>query len=119
MSTEINNHISAAQPAPASSTSRDTAPVSRRTSASGDREEERKRGQRLFGAVLGTLSQNSTSATQRRRADIEKKQQDKLKSQDVEYNEGQRRRQEELIAARRKEQSVYDRQSVRLLALHF
>src|SRR5436189_174697 len=37
--------------------------------------EERKRGQRLFGALLGTLSQSSSSAAQKRRADIEKKQQ--------------------------------------------
>ncbi|KMU85858.1 hypothetical protein CIHG_03387 [Coccidioides immitis H538.4] len=46
------------------------------------REEERKRGQRLFGALLGTLSQSSLTATQKRRADIERKQQAKLKQQD-------------------------------------
>jgi hypothetical protein len=39
-------------------------------------DEDRKRGQRLFGGLLGTLSQSSSSAAQRRRADIEKKQQE-------------------------------------------
>ena len=43
--------------------------------------EERKRSRRLFGALIGTLSQGSTktSVAQRRRADIEQKQQTKLK----------------------------------------
>ena len=75
-------------------------------------DEERKRGQRLFGALLGTLSQSSTTAAQRRRADIERKQQDKLKEQDAEYGENKKRRYEELMAARRREQKVYDRQAV-------
>ncbi|OAX84298.1 hypothetical protein ACJ72_01340 [Emergomyces africanus] len=76
--------------------------------------EERKRGQRLFGALLGTLSQSSSTAAQKRRADIEKKQQAKLRIQEEEYNELIRRKQEDLLAVRRKEQRTYDAQSMRL-----
>ncbi|EER42094.1 pinin/SDK/memA domain-containing protein [Histoplasma capsulatum var. duboisii H88] len=76
--------------------------------------EERKRGQRLFGALLGTLSQSSPTAAQKRRADIEKKQQAKLRMQEEEYNELTRRKQEDLLAMRRKQQRIYDAQSMRL-----
>lgn len=76
--------------------------------------EERKRGQRLFGALLGTLSQSSSSAAQKRRTDIERKQQAKLKLQAEEYDEQKKQRLEALKAARRKEQKIYDKQSVRL-----
>ncbi|CEL08800.1 hypothetical protein ASPCAL11945 [Aspergillus calidoustus] len=74
------------------------------------RDEERKRGQRLFGSLLGTLSQSSTSAAQRRRADIERKQQDKLKLQDEEYGELKKKRREERLAVRRKEQKLYEKE---------
>lgn len=76
--------------------------------------EERKRGQRLFGALLGTLSQSSSSAAQKRRTDIERKQQAKLKLQAEEYDEQKKQRLEALKAARQKEQKIYDKQSVRL-----
>ncbi|KAL4988360.1 pinin/SDK/memA/ protein conserved region-domain-containing protein [Aspergillus falconensis] len=74
------------------------------------RDEERKRGQRLFGSLLGTLSQSSNSAAQRRRADIERKQQDKLKLQDEEYGELKKKRLEERFATRKKEQKVYEKE---------
>ncbi|KAL3496237.1 pinin/SDK/memA/ protein conserved region-domain-containing protein [Aspergillus germanicus] len=74
------------------------------------RDEERKRGQRLFGSLLGTLSQSSTSAAQRRRADIERKQQDKLKLQDEEYGELRKKRREERLAVRKKEQKLYEKE---------
>ncbi|KAL4903265.1 hypothetical protein BDW74DRAFT_53809 [Aspergillus multicolor] len=74
------------------------------------RDEERKRGQRLFGSLLGTLSQSSTSAAQRRRADIERKQQDKLKIQDEEYGELKKKRREERLATRKKEQKAYEKE---------
>ncbi|GAT26201.1 hypothetical protein RIB2604_02007810 [Aspergillus luchuensis] len=75
------------------------------------RDEERKRGQRLFGALLGTLSQSSTSAAQKRRADIERRQQDKLKLQDEEYGELKKKRREELAVIRKKEQRFYEEES--------
>lgn len=79
---------------------------------SGGREEERKRGQRLFGGLLGTLSQKPSNAAQRRRADIEKKQQDKLKSQDVKYDELKKQRKEEREEIRRREKPLYEREAV-------
>ena len=78
----------------------------------GRRDEERKRGQRLFGALLGTLSQGSNSAAQRRRADIEQRQQDKLKLQDEEYDELMKKRRDERVAIRKKEQRIYEEESV-------
>ncbi|KAF2144196.1 uncharacterized protein K452DRAFT_316920 [Aplosporella prunicola CBS 121167] len=76
--------------------------------------EERKRGQRLFGALLGTLSQSTSSAAQRRRADIEKKQQEKLKRQAEEFDQNKKERLEELDGIRRREQKKYDEQSMRI-----
>ncbi|KAL8938369.1 MAG: hypothetical protein Q9211_003244 [Gyalolechia sp. 1 TL-2023] len=73
--------------------------------------EERKRGQRLFGALLGTLSQSSSSTAQKRRTDIERKQQAKLRVQAEEYDEQKKHRLESLMALRRKEQKKYDKQS--------
>lgn len=74
--------------------------------------EERKRGQRLFGALLGTLSQGSSNAAQKRRADIEKRQQAKLKQQDEEDAQRRRERLENLRAIRRKEQVKYEENTV-------
>ena len=74
--------------------------------------EERKRGQRLFGALLGTLSQSSSSTAQRRRTDIERKQQAKLKLQADEFDEKKKQRLDAIIKARQREQKKYDKQSV-------
>ena len=74
--------------------------------------EERKRGKRLFGALLGTLAQSSSSTAQRRRVDIEQKQQAKLKLQDEEYDEKKKLRLDALMEIRRREQKRYDKQSV-------
>ncbi|KAL9001568.1 MAG: hypothetical protein Q9169_000143 [Polycauliona sp. 2 TL-2023] len=76
--------------------------------------EERKRGQRLFGALLGTLSQSSSSAANKRRTDIEKKQQAKLRLQAEEHEEQKKRRLDSLMAVRRKEQKKYDKQSMHI-----
>lgn len=86
-------------------------PAERRPNRQG-REEDRKRGQRLFGGLLGTLSQSSTTAAQKRRADIEKRQQDKLKSQADEYDGLKKRRKERRDAIRRKEKPFYEREAV-------
>ncbi|KAI9809418.1 MAG: hypothetical protein M1827_006854 [Pycnora praestabilis] len=76
--------------------------------------EERKRGQRLFGALLGTLSQGSSSNAQKRRADIEKKQQAKLKLQAEEYDKKKRTELDKLLVIRRREQKKFDAQSMRI-----
>ena len=80
--------------------------------------DERKRGKRLFGALLGTLAQNSSSTAQKRRVDIEKKQQEKLKLQAEEYNEKEKQEIDELTRRRRMDQDRYDEQSVRALPDH-
>lgn len=85
---------------------------SRRRSRVEGRDEEKQRGKRLFGALLGTLSQSSSSAAQKRRAEIERKQRDKLRDQADEDDERKRRELEELMTVRRGEQKKYDEQSV-------
>lgn len=87
-------------------------PAERKPGQRGGRDDERKRGQRLFGGLLGTLSQSSTSAAQRRRADIEKRQQDKLKNQAEEFDGLQSRRKERRDAIRKKEMPFYEREAV-------
>jgi hypothetical protein len=74
--------------------------------------EERKRGQRLFGALLGTLSQTSAKPAHRRRDEIEKRQQDKLRQKDEELADEKRKKRQELDALRRKEQQLWDKQGV-------
>lgn len=76
--------------------------------------EERKRGQRLFGALLGTLSQSSSSTAQKRRSDIEKKQQAKLKLQAEEQDEKKKQKLEALLVVRRREQKKFDKQSMQI-----
>lgn len=83
--------------------------------AGGQAAEERLRGRRLFGALLGTLSQSSSSTAQKRRSGIEKKQQDKLKQQTEEADEQTKEKLEALMQTRRKEQRVFDKQSVRFV----
>ncbi|KAL9102191.1 MAG: hypothetical protein Q9163_002639 [Psora crenata] len=81
---------------------------------SGHMQEERKRGQRLFGALLGTLSQSSSSTANKRRADIEKKQQAKLRLQMEEEDEMKKAKLHELVVMRRREQKIYDRRSMHI-----
>ena len=77
--------------------------------------DERKRGKRLFGALLGTLSQNSSSTAQKRRTDIEIKQREKLKLQAEEDDEKKKQRLQSLVEERKREQERYDKQTVGLL----
>ncbi|KAI9659285.1 MAG: hypothetical protein M1821_001543 [Bathelium mastoideum] len=84
-----------------------------------ERAEERKRGQRLFGGLLSTLSQSSRSGPgaatrEKRKAEIEKKQAEKLKLRDQEYDEQKKRELDELIGVRRREQWIWDGQSMRI-----
>ena len=105
------------QPEPQSRRQSIQSPEGRRNSdrkpgrPTGSREEERKRGQRLFGGLLGTLSQSSNSA-QKRRADIERRQQDKLKLQYEELDEQRKKKKDELVAIRWKEKRLFEEESV-------
>ncbi|QDS74776.1 hypothetical protein FKW77_001705 [Venturia effusa] len=76
--------------------------------------EERKRGQRLFGALLGTLAQRATPSASKRRAVIEQKHKEKLKQQTEEDLQRRQERQEELRVARRRQQVKLDEQNMRL-----
>ncbi|MCJ1478184.1 hypothetical protein MMC13_006860 [Lambiella insularis] len=73
--------------------------------------EERRRGKRLFGALLGTLAQSSSSTAQKRRVDIEKKQQAKLRLQDEEHDEKKKQRLDAFLEVRQREQKKYNKQS--------
>ena len=75
--------------------------------------DERNRGKRLFGGLLGTLAQNSSSTAQKRRTNIERKQQEKLKLQAEKDDEKEKQKLQELSEMRRGEQEQYNKQSVR------
>ncbi len=88
-------------------------PPRRKASAVGSgAAEERKRGQRLFGALLGTLSQPSAKSAHRKRDEIEKRQQEKLRQRDEELAEEKRKVRKKLDAARSVEQKVWNKQGV-------
>lgn len=73
-------------------------------------QEEKKRGQRLFGSLLSTLSQTSSSSQQKKRLEIERRQQEKAQQQRDEYD---RRRVEQLAklhTARKIEQLKFEEQ---------
>jgi hypothetical protein len=75
-------------------------------------QEERKRGQRLFGGLLSTLSQSTPNGQQKRRLEIEKRQQEKAKQQKA-ADEGRRAEKlANLKAVRKAEQVKFDEQSV-------
>ena len=75
-------------------------------------QEERKRGQRLFGGLLSTLSQSTPNGQQKRRLEIEKRQQEKAKQQKAE-DEGRRAEKlANLKAIRKAEQVKFDEQAV-------
>jgi len=80
------------------------------------KEEDRKRGQRLFGALLGTLSSaagRSTKAAQQR-ADIEKRQALKLKQLDEKVGIQHIEKPRKSLSQRRKEQWDVDSAAVSL-----
>jgi hypothetical protein len=83
------------------------------------RDEERKRGQRMFGALLGALSSSGAASakTAKRRADIEKRQADKLKQLEVEVSQKHRQQAEDISKSRRKEQWDVDAAAVGVFSI--
>jgi hypothetical protein len=75
-------------------------------------QEERKRGQRLFGGLLSTLSQTTPNSQAKRRLEIEKRQQEKAKQQKVEDDKRRARKREDLVATRKSEQVKFEEASV-------
>lgn len=106
---DLDNTAAAGSP---TSPSKESAPPRTDRQPAPDKAEERKRGRRLFGALLGTLSQSSSSTAQNRRAEIERKQQAKLRQQAEEHDEAKRDKREAMMAARRRQQPEYSKQSV-------
>ena len=76
--------------------------------------QERQRTQRLFGNVFSNLNKTSAKPAHRKRDEIEKRQQERLKLQTEEAAEEKRKRREEIDALRRKQQKAWDEQSVSL-----
>jgi hypothetical protein len=74
--------------------------------------EEKKRGQRLFGGLLSTLSQSTPNGQQKRRLEIEKRQSEKAQQQ---KHDDEVRRAEKLASLkkiRKAEQIRFDEESV-------
>ncbi|KAF8423679.1 pinin/SDK/memA/ protein conserved region-domain-containing protein [Tirmania nivea] len=101
----------------------EASPTRKRKALGGDevREQERKRGQRLFGALLGTIGkfqQDSQSARARaganRRKEIEEKLQQKLRQQNEELDEKKRRESTVLREKMQQEQRKFEERSLEL-----
>ncbi|KAF4334587.1 hypothetical protein FBEOM_11565 [Fusarium beomiforme] len=118
--TKHDNHF---REAPAEPRKRDSSPnrrdsygdppdidVNRRRNAT---QEEKRRGKRLFGGLLSTLSQTSSSLQQRRRLDIERRQQERLQKQNIEDDKLREEKRARLTESRRGEQLAFDEEVMR------
>ena len=75
-------------------------------------QEEKKRGQRLFGGLLSTLSQSTPTGQQKRRQDIEKRQAEKAKQQKLDDEVRKAEKLAKLKEIRLAEQINFDEESV-------
>lgn len=75
--------------------------------------EEKKRGQRLFGGLLSTLSQTTANPQQKRRMEIQLRQKERASEQRAEDQRRRVEKQRKLDHARRLEQVEFDEQLVR------
>ncbi|KAF2248420.1 hypothetical protein BU26DRAFT_486057 [Trematosphaeria pertusa] len=96
------------------STDRRNSPNDSKISAPAPKVRERGRERRLFGAALGALSQNSATAVQKRRSEIEKRQQAQRKLEEEESEQRKLERQARRKAQRWKEQKQFETNSVRI-----
>ncbi|KAK8111621.1 uncharacterized protein PG998_008078 [Apiospora kogelbergensis] len=86
---------------------RQISPVERRASAS---MEEKKRGKRLFGGLLNTLSQTTTNSQQQRRQEIERRQQEKATHQRAEDSKHREVKLARIREVRQREQIKFEEQ---------
>ncbi|KAL1605141.1 hypothetical protein SLS60_004684 [Paraconiothyrium brasiliense] len=75
---------------------------------------ERGRERRLFGAALGALSQNSATAGQKRRIEIEKRQRAQRKQEEEESEQRKQERQTKRKAQRWREHRHFEEDSLRI-----
>lgn len=73
---------------------------------------ERGRERRLFGAALGALSQNSATAAQRKRSEIETRQKAQRQLEEQESDQRKAELTQRRKALRQKEQKRFERESV-------
>lgn len=76
-------------------------------------QEEKKRGQRLFGGLLSTLSQTTSNSQQKKRLEIERRQQAKAQLQRAEDDKRRLEKLDRLNHIRKIEQVKFDEQAVR------
>ena len=84
--------------------------------------EEKKRGQRLFGGLLSTLNKSAPNTHQKKRQEIEKRQQERAQQQWVEDDKRRTEKLAKLTPVRKIEQVKFDEQVVcwtRKLHLHW
>ena len=74
--------------------------------------EDKKRGRRLFGGLLSTLSQTNTNSQQKRRQEIEKRQHERLQKQRVEDDQKREEKLAQLKQIRIAEQMDFERNVV-------
>ncbi|KAJ3485275.1 hypothetical protein NLG97_g6846 [Lecanicillium saksenae] len=76
-------------------------------------QEDKKRGRRLFGGLLNTLNQGPSNSQQKRRQEIEKRQQERIQKQDAEDGQRRAERLAELRTVRIREQIIFDEEVMR------
>ncbi|KAF6820987.1 nuclear protein [Colletotrichum sojae] len=74
------------------------------------KEEEKKRGKRLFGGLLSTLSQTNTSSQNKRRREIEQRQHERAQKQRAEEEKQRAETLAKITEARSREQIWFDEQ---------
>ncbi|KAF2100485.1 hypothetical protein NA57DRAFT_54569 [Rhizodiscina lignyota] len=73
---------------------------------------DKKRAKRMFGNFLGAISQKSETVSQRKRADVEKRAQAKLRQQSEEDEAARQQKLEEIQKKRKEQQVVWEEKSV-------
>lgn len=82
-------------------------------------QEDKKRGRRLFGGILSTLSQTTSNSQQKRRLEIEKRQQERATQQTREDGKRRFEKLAKLERVRKVEQVRFDEQVVSVKGLFF
>lgn len=77
-------------------------------------QEEKKRGKRLFGGLLSTLSQTTGTSTQKRRMEIERRQQERMRKQSFEDDKTREEKRSKAMEARKDDQILFDEEVVSL-----